>query len=434
MPDRSPIPPGGRRHLPAWWGEYLENLRRISVPARWFLLGTTLIGMAWATFMLLFNLYMKERGFAEGTIGHVLSMQSFGMVALAVPAAMMVARRSARGLMIMASIGVAMGFLWQTLAGPASIILLASFATGSMIAFSRVMGSPFLMKHSTHAERTHVFSLSFAATLSSGLLTHFAAGSLHRVLTGISGSPLTAYRIVLLLGTSCALGAALAFSRIPRGVVGVRGPRLPLREFWRVKGRLLFRLIFPFFLVGMGAGLIIPFLNLYFNDRFGLSAQTIGFYYALVQASMIVGVMIGPELARRFGMIRTIVFSEWASLPFMVIMAFTHNLPLATAAFVVRGALMNLGVPISNNYMMERVGESDRALANSWSMVSWSLSWAITTWIGGTMIEHLGYEIPLIAASVLYVASSVMYYVYFRNEDIHAGRPPVSGGVRPGEE
>jgi predicted MFS family arabinose efflux permease len=230
------------------------------------------------------------------------------------------------------------------------------------------------------------------------------------------------------------VGGALAFSRIPRGVVGQRAARMPLREFWNTRGRLLFKLTFPFFLVGMGAGLIIPFLNLYFRDRFDLTPQTIGVYYGLVQATMILGVLVGPELARRFGMVKTIVFSEWASLPFMVILAFTHNLPLATMAFLMRGALMNMGVPISNNYMMERVGESDRALVNSWSMVAWSLSWAITAALGGFMIERAGYVMPLLIASVLYVASSVLYFLYFRRCEVYAGQPSVAEGLRPCEE
>jgi predicted MFS family arabinose efflux permease len=390
--------------------------------------------MAWATFLLLFNLYMKERGFPEGVIGRVLSVQSFGMVVLAIPAAIMVSRLSARAMMIASSIGTAIGFAWQALAVHAGVILLASFATGGMLAFSRVVGSPFLMNHSTPSERAHVFSLNFAATLGAGLITHFGAGSLHRVLVGMTGSVLTAYHIVLLLGCSFALAGAAAFAKIPRGVVGQRAVRVPFRVFWDTRGRLLFKLTFPFFLVGMGAGLIIPFLNLYFRDRFGLTPQTIGVYYGLVQATMILGVLVGPELARRFGMVKTIVFSEWASLPFMVVLAFTDSLPLATIAFLMRGALMNMGVPLSNNYMMERVGESDRALVNSWSMVAWSLSWAITAALGGTMIERSGYVMPLLIASGLYVASSALYFLYFHRCEIYAGQPSPPEGLRPCEE
>jgi predicted MFS family arabinose efflux permease len=421
-------------HARHWVSNYIDNFRKVTVPARWFLLGTTLLGMAWATFSLLFNLYMKERGFPEGVIGQVLSFQSLGMVAMAIPAAMLVSRLSARAIMISSSIAAAAGFAWQTLAPQVGMILAASFTTGGMLAFSRVAGAPFLMNHSTASERAHVFSLSFAATLGAGLLTNVGAGSLHRVLVGVTGSTLTAYHAVLLLACSFAVGGALAFSRIPRGIVGQRAARMPLREFWNTRGRLLFKLTFPFFLVGMGAGLIIPFLNLYFRDRFALTPQTIGVYYGLVQATMILGVLVGPELARRFGMVKTIVFSEWASLPFMVILAFTHNLPLATMAFLMRGGLMNMGVPISNNYMMERVGERDRALVNSWSMVAWSLSWAITAALGGSMIERSGYVMPLLIASGLYVASSALYFLYFRRCEVYAGQPSVSEGLRPCEE
>ncbi len=390
-----------------------------------------LVGMAWATFMLLFNLYMRERGFAEGVIGQVLSMQSIGMVTMAIPVAMLVSRRSARGMLVMASLGVAAGFTMQTLVESEPFILAASFLAGGMLVVAHVISAPFLMAHSTTAERTHVFSLSFAAMLGSGLITHFGAGSLHEVLTGVTGSSLMAYRWVLLLGCSCAVVGAIVFSRVPSGVVGERDKRRGMREFWEAKGKLLFKLTFPFFLVGMGAGLIIPFLNLYFQDRFGLTPQTIGVYYGLVQASMIIGVLIGPELARRYGMVRTVVLTEWASLPFMLILAFTGNLPLATAAFLLRGALMNLGVPIANNYMMERVGLADRALVNSWSRIAWSLSWAVTTIIGGAMIEHGGYVLPLLLACGLYVASSLLYFIYFRKVEIYAGRPAESGGIRP---
>lgn len=430
------VSPSGATSAPSghWLTVYVGNLRRISTPARWYLLGATLVGMSWATFMLLFNLYMKERGFAEGIIGRVLSFQSFGIVMMAIPAAILVARRSARTMLVVSSLGVALGFLSQTLAGEVSAILVASCCTGVLLAVSRVVGAPFLMKHSTASERAHVFSLSFAAMLGSGLITHFGAGSLHRFLSGITNSPLAAYRWVLCLGCSCAVIGAFAFARIPSGVVGQRTMRLPLREFWHTKGRLLFKLTFPFFLIGMGAGLIIPFLNLYFRDRFALTPQTIGVYYGLVHASMILGVMIGPELARRFGMIKSIVFAEWASIPFMIVLAFTRNLPIATVAFLMRGALMNLGVPIANNYMMERVGHADRALVNSLSMIAWSLSWAITTGIGGLLIEHGGYETPLLLACGLYVVASALYFSFFHRHEIHAGRAATAAGVRPGEE
>lgn len=405
-----------------WFDEYMENLRRISPESWWFLLGTMFVSLAWLTFMLLFNLYMKERGYPEGVMGQVLSAQSFGTMAMAIPAAFLVSRLSARKALVLSSVGVALGFTWVTLVDVKGIIIAAAFMAGMMVAFSRVYSSPFLMKYTSSSERSIVFSLGFAASLGSGLIAHLGAGSLHAYFATLSGSAVTAYRWVLWCGAGCGVLGAAAFSRLPSGPIAQRRPRTSARAFISTKGPLFFRLVFPSFLVGLGAGLIIPFLNLYFSDRFGLSTQTIGIYYAMVQGSMIVGVMLGPELARRYGMVRTIVISELASLPFMAVLAFTHDLTLATFAFLARGALMNLGVPIANNYLMERVGADDRATANSLSLLAWTSSWAITTAIGGWMIEQWGYEPPLLAGCALYILSSGLYYFYFRNEDIYAGR------------
>jgi MFS family permease len=416
-----------------WTAEYVGNLRRISKEARWFLLGNLLVSFAWATFMLLFNLYLQERGFGEGTIGRVLSSQSFGTVFLALPAATLVARLSPRLMMTISALGVAGAFAWQTYADGITPILIAAFSGGMMLAFGRVMSSPYLMKYSTSAERSHVFSLSFAVMLGAGIIAHFGAGSLHHYLSGISGSQVTAYRWVLSMACVSAALAVFAYSRIPSAIVGKRKNRTTWREFWPTRGKMLFRLTLPSFVIGLGAGLIIPFLNLYFRNRFGLSTQMIGIYYGLAQTSMVLGVMIGPELARRYGMVRTIVATEIASLPFMVILAFSHNLPLVTVAFLVRGALMNLGVPIANNYVMERVGSADRALANSWQMLAWTLSWALMAGMGGWMIERWGFELPLLISSGLYVAASIIYFKFFGDEEIYAGKP-VASTLQAGEE
>lgn len=405
-----------------WFDEYMDNVKRISPESWWFLLGTMLVSLSWLTFMLLFNLYMKERGYPEGVMGQVLSAQSFGTMAMSIPAAYLVSRLSARAALVWSSIGVAIGFAWVTLVDIKGLIIAAAFMAGAMLAFSRVYSSPFLMKYTSSSERAIVFSLNFAASLGSGLIAHLGAGSLHTWFTSLSGSTVTAYRWVLWCSAGCGVLGSLAYSRLPGIALTVKRPRTSWRAVLRSKGPLFFRLVFPSFLVGLGAGLIIPFLNLYFRDRFHLSTQTIGIYYAMVQASMIVGVLLGPELARRYGMVRTIVLSELASLPFMAILAFTHDLTFATIAFLARGALMNLGVPIANNYLMERVGPEDRATANSLSLLAWTSSWAITTAIGGWMIELWGYAPPLLAGCALYIASSILYYVYFRNEEIYAGR------------
>jgi len=404
------------------WRAFVSPYVNISSAARRYLLGSFFTGVGWAIFALLLNLFLKELGYAESYIGRLWSAQSLGMIVMVFPAAIMVARYSARWLVTTTAALAAICYAVLALADLSAVMLLASAGVGMMLSLPRVVAAPFFMKHTSPLERSHVFSLQFASMLGAGLFAYFGGGWLHRVLTAELGSALVAYRTLLLVGACACLGSAACYFSIPSGVVVDREQTTAsIFQRARTKGPLLFRLTFPYFVIGTGAGMVIPFLNLYFRDRFGMEPMAIGFYYGLVQTSMLLGVLLGPYLARRWGMIHTVVYTELASLPFMVILAFSFNLQVAVGAFVIRGALMNMGIPIANNYMMERVGASDRALANGMGMLAWTSSWAFATWLGGALIEHIGYTVPLLIAAGLYLTSSILYFWFFRQQDIRAG-------------
>jgi MFS family permease len=407
--------PGGLRG-------FISPFVHIHPAARRFLWGTFFLGMGWAVFMLLLNLYMRELGHSESFIGRLWSMQSVGTIVMTIPAATLIARFSARWLVVLSTALAAGCYFLLTVVHLPALMVAASVGVGMAAAIPRVVGGPFFMRYTTSTERAHVFSLQFAAMLGAGLFAYFGGGWLHRVAVELLGSVVLAYRALLIGGALSTFIGAVVYLSIPSGVIVDRSQTAAtLIQRARNKAPLLFKLTFPFFVIGVGAGLIIPFLNLYFRDRFGMEPLAIGFYYGLVQTSMLVGVLIGPYLARKWGMIRMVVYTEAASLPFMVVLAFSHNLHLAVGAFIMRGALMNMGVPIANNYLMERVGESDRAVANGLAMLAWTSSWALATWVGGALIEHIGYTEPLLVAGGLYLLAAILYFWFFRNEDLRAG-------------
>jgi predicted MFS family arabinose efflux permease len=185
--------------------------------------------------------------------------------------------------------------------------------------------------------------------------------------------------------------------------------------------------------LGLGAGLIIPFMNLYFRDRFFQPAKTIGLFYAILQFFMLTGIITGPILSKRFGMIKTIVSTQLLSLPFMLILAFTYDLKLAMGAFFLRGALMNMSQPISTNFSMEKVKPSEQPLTNSLTALAWTLAWAFSAVWGGKLIEHYGFTPPLLIASALYILSSVFYFYFFSGpEDLKMGKASYvfPGGIK----
>lgn len=400
--------------------DYWGHLKLFSRNARLFLVGIFFVGLNWAIFMLLLNLYFKELGFTEDLIGEVLSATAWGMAIISVPAALLIPRLSIKKILVYSVFFVGFFSILQATVVERTPLLVVSLILGMARSITWVTAAPFMMRNSTPKERTYLFSLNFGTYLVAAIVGSVAGGYLPVLFSHFTASKAIAFRYSLYLSVFLGVLALIPFLMMAREKKAEEKSRDKKgwdRRLLKEKGTLLLRLCLPYFIVGMGAGFVIPFLNLYFRDRFHQPAGTIGIYFALVQFFMLAGILIGPLLSKRFGMIRTVVSTQLASIPFMLILAFSYYLPLAVGAFLLRGALMNMGQPIATNFAMEKVKEKEQALTNALLMLSWTGSWAITTNLGGRLIKVYSFTPPLLITIGLYVLSSILYYIFFSSEE-----------------
>jgi MFS family permease len=406
--------------------DYGRHLKLFSRNARLFLVGIFFVGLNYAIFSLLLNLYFKELGFTEDLIGEVLSWGAWGMTAISVPAALVIPKVQIKKILIVSVLFAGVFSLLQASLVERTQLLLASFLLGMTSSVARVAAAPFLMRNSTPKERTYLFSLHFGIYLVAAIGGSLGGGYLPNLFSHYITLKSLAFRYSLYVSVFLSVLALIPFmmitpeKKVEKLLTSKRGEdhkdRLR-RNLWKERGVLFFRLCLPFFIVGMGAGLIIPFLNLYFKERFLLPAGTIGIFFALLQFFMLAGILMGPLLSKKIGMIKTIVSTQLFSIPFMVVLAFTYNLSLAVVCFLFRGTLMNMGQPISTNFAMEKVKEKEHALANALLMLSWTGSWAASANIGGRLIKAYSFTPPLLITVGLYIISSVLYYLFFSSEE-----------------
>jgi MFS family permease len=172
--------------------------------------------------------------------------------------------------------------------------------------------------------------------------------------------------------------------------------------------------------IGIGAGLVIPYLNLYFQDRFHTSHTGIGIILSLGQAATAVAMVIGPAVVRKVGEVKAIVLLQLLSLPFLLVTAFTTNLYLAALAFLFRQALMNAGNPIITSFMMGKVHNDIKGVANSFNQMAFSFGWAtmgpISTYIVATNGAYWGYSIVFSITACLYFCGAIYFYLVFRDK------------------
>ncbi|HLQ66173.1 MAG TPA: MFS transporter [Candidatus Limnocylindrales bacterium] len=418
--------------------EYIDQVRGAGRRARLYLAGLFLVGLGQSIFSLLLNLYLRRLGFTDSGIGQILSKLSLGAAVAAIPVAFVFRGAGARSVLVLAAGLLSLVYMLQTTITLPELLLLVSLLSGMVATVFRLSIAPVAMREGTATSRPFLFSAAFTVSFLSAIVGSTLGGWLPHLFRLFTVNDLLALRRSLYVAAGCTLLAVIPFNALragepprergPRESIGAqieRGFALAwgyIREVGELDWILNLKLVLPSLMIGLGAGLIIPFLNLYFRDRFALSEANIGILFGVMQAFMVVGNLFGPAVSRRLGLVAGVVVTQLASVPFMVLLALSHSFPIVAAAFCLRSGLMNMNQPLTSHFAMEVVPERDHAMTNSLLSLSWFLAWSVSADIGGAMIERMGYTQPLLIAAGLYVGASVLYWYFFR--DVEEGRVP----------
>jgi MFS family permease len=406
------------------WLDYREAALKFSRPARHYLLGELLAWTALGMFQVLFNLYLVEQHFQPGFIGRAVSFHGAGMALAALPAGILAERWGRRRTLILGALLDGVGLALRVIVPVPAFILAAGLVSGSGQALLAIAAAPFLTEHSTPRERTHLFSAFFANSLLAGVIGNLMGGWLPGVIQALPLTPhpnaAIAYRVTLLVAAALALMAALPLMRLgdlkEERIEGARA-QVPIED-----RRKLFPITLNALLIGMGAGLVIPFMNLYFATRFHSTSGQIGVLFSIAQISTAIAALLGPAIARRFGKLRTATASELLSLPFLVTLGAERRLEVAAGAFWIRASLMQAAAPLLQAFTMESLPSALRARASSLINMVWNIGWALSATLAGVVIEHFGYAVPFYITAGLYGGAALTMYLAFRGlPETHAG-------------
>lgn len=176
--------------------------------------------------------------------------------------------------------------------------------------------------------------------------------------------------------------------------------------------------------VATALGFGVPFLNVYFSERLGVSTGDMGLIFALGSAAMVVASIAGPAVAARLGSVPTVVLFRFLTVPIFVALGLSGTVPVAAGLYVLRILLTNLTWPVDNAFSMELVPPTLRATMAGLRSASWNLAWAVSSVIAGLLIVDYGFLTIFIAAGVFMAIGCLVYYGAFR-----APAPAPSGSL-----
>lgn len=173
------------------------------------------------------------------------------------------------------------------------------------------------------------------------------------------------------------------------------------------------KLILPNLITSVGAGLIMPFMNVFFRTVHNQSDTSIGAYFAWGSLAMGLGLVIAPALAERFGKIEVVVGSQALSVPFLALLGFSPWFGVVLLAYYIRTMLMNMSSPIYSTFVMEQVEPESRGMLASLSSMAWNFGWALSPTVSGYLQIKYGFGPPFILTIILYSIAIMMYYFWF---------------------
>jgi MFS family permease len=445
--------------------EYLQQFRRFQRNARLFLISNILSGVTAGILLVLYNLYLISLGYHADFVGAVLFIGTIGAGLAIFPAGACVDRFSGKSILIYSSALIGVAGAGQILFRQPLPLLISAFVVGVGLAFFLVITAPFLTANSTPEERSHLFSMNISLGLITLVLGEVLGGalpawfrSLPRLMAPLppwSSSLLASqpdarsYQFALLFA-----GLIAAPSFIPLFMMSnVRPPRrtrhaspLPWskkntlnetpvsrggaypallgwlgwpflgRPVWWVNALLhsaFFYLVLVYVFTGLGAGLFIPYFNIYFVQHLNASPALFGLIDGGANAITALLTLTAPRLAKRIGKINTITLTRLASIPLLLTIGLTSILPLAALLYLFRQGTMDMSAGILQVFSMESVSEKRRGLANSSYQAAFQVPWAIAATLGGLIIVHFGYPPIFLLGAFFYILTIITLWAKF---------------------
>ncbi len=320
-------------------------------------------------------LYLSAAGLGEHEIGLLLTLTLVGDAAISLwitTSADRVGRR--RMLVVGAALMVFAGVLF---AATRSFLPLLVAATLGVISPSGNEVGPFLaIEQAALADRVAaekrpvVFAWYNLAGSFATALGALAGGGLAQALQAGGASPLASYRAVVLGYALIGLALSAVFLRLSPAIEPARKRVAERPTFFRAdlglgpSRGIVLRLAGLFTIDSFAGGFIVQaFVAYWFHTRFGVAPAALGgiFFGANILAG--VSALLATRLARRIGLLNTMVVTHIPSNVLLFLVPLMPSLPLAIAVLLARFGISQMDVPARQAYTMALVAPGERSAA-----------------------------------------------------------------------
>jgi MFS family permease len=385
-----------------------------SVPLLYAARGVRGFGDGFATIIL--PAYLTAIGYDAVQIGVVLTASLLGTAVLTLAIGAIAPRHDLRTLMLIgACLMVLTGLVFPAFQHITFVAFVAFVGTinpstgdiGVLVPLEHAMLARGVADH----DRTSAFArYSLIGALSMAVGTLAAASP--DFLTRMDINKLDAFRLMFYAYAALGLGCVALYLCLPHTRMVEANPHAPLGPSRSV----VYKLAALFSLDAFAGGFTVQSLMaLWLFERFNLSLSAASVFFFWSGTLSAFSYPVAAWLARRFGLVNTMVFTHIPSSLFLIFAAFSSNLYVALGLLLLRSALSQMDVPTRTSYVMAVVTPAERATAASVTAVPRSLASAISPTFSGVLLTTAFSGLPLIACGTLKIIYDLALLYSFRH-------------------
>jgi len=366
-----------------------------------------------AAFFLILNIYLAKQGFSDPEIANFISYRFLAVMLLAFPLGFYIKGKPLKPFFMLGSLGVPLVAIFLVVAVQNAwfeYLPLLFILWGIVFTLFQVSSLPYVMRNTAIHNQSHAISLNYAThsfgTILSGIIIFGFGQFMKEIDEGI---------ILLFIAFIGFFGVYYLLKMKVDVVVPVKKGLQWKSYDWA----LLLKAIIPTLIIAVGAGLTIPFINLFFFHNFQVDST--GFAVIGGVASVLVAILalLVPNVKNKLGFKKGITYTQTTAVIALIALAttefFTHywwGFPLAVLCFWIRTPLMNMAAPMTSELTMNYVGKKNQEMLSAIMAAIWSGSWFFSSQIFRFLKgEGLPYAYIFYITAALYGFGVFMYYL-----------------------
>lgn len=386
------------------------------------LVSTLLYGFSFSVWELFFNLFILSLDISSDMLGLIRSATPLAALVLGLPLGLLSDRISRRKSMLIGLSVLFVGMLFQVHIMKPALILIFGLVQGGGFMLYQVAQPPFIMAYSKPKDQVLIFSLNYGFMTLSFTIGNLLAGQVPALIESRLGIPMNSaqsYQWVITAGIILAVTSLIPIllMKEPENVNPSDKKRVSLKQSISgiVQKGSTRRLALTNVLIGLGAGLLVPYLNVFFREKFNITDSALGLIFSMSTLVVFFGYLISPWLVKiTRSRIIPLVCTQGLSIFFLFTMGFSPVLWIATFSLLVRGALMQMSGPMLDTYAMLISKPEERGTISSVRGMGWQLGQTIGISISGFVQASYGFSPLFIVTGLLYGLATTLTWIWFR--------------------